>query len=94
METSNHNIEKILYDYIYENFLPHNKNSDLTYDENLFQSGTVDSAGLISFLCFIERKFSINIPDEDLLPQKFSTIESIADYIRTKLLTLSNIKNL
>lgn len=89
MEPLNHNIEKILYDYICENFLPHNTDSDLTYDKNLFQSGIIDSAGLISFLCFIEKEFSINIPDEDLLPQKFATIECIAEYIRTKLLTLS-----
>ena len=93
MNTSDHNIEKILHDYICEHYLPHNNNSNLTFDKHLFQSGIIDSAGLISFLCFIENEFSITIPDEDLLPDKFSTIDSMASYIKTKLSTLSTAKS-
>ena len=52
MNTSDHNIEKILHDYICEHYLPHNNNSNLTFDKHLFQSGIIDSAGLISFPVF------------------------------------------
>ena len=79
------NIEKIIYEYILETFLPHNSNQTISFDKDLYQSGIVDSAGLISFLCFIEKEFSITIPDEDLLPQNFCSIETITDYIRVQL---------
>ncbi len=90
MEQTNHNMEIILYDYIRETFLPHNNTVELNFDKNLFQSGIVDSAGLISFICFIEKEFCITIPDEDLLPENFSSIESITNYIKKSQLVLSN----
>jgi len=52
--------------------------------ENLFETGVIDSAGLISFVCFIEEEFDMTIPDEDLLPEHFMSISSIAAYVRLK----------
>ena len=85
MITSHLDIEKIINDYILENFLPHNSEQSLSFNKNLFQSGIVDSAGLISFICFIETEFSISIPDEDLLPHNFRSIEAISEYIQMQL---------
>ena len=86
----NREIEIKLWDYLQKNFLPHNPyipdTDDLVYDDdgNLFDMGIIDSVGLISCIVFIEEEFHLKIPDEDLLPENFSSIRKIADYIRSK----------
>ena len=80
-------IEIILWDYIKKNFLPHQgSNLSMEYDDssNLFDMAILDSVGLITCIVFIEERFDLKIPDEDLLPENFSTIHNIADYIRSK----------
>jgi acyl carrier protein len=83
MENTKTSIEAILVQYVRENCLPRNDGMNLKYDTNLFDAGIVDSAGLISFLCYIEEEFDMSIPDEDLLPENFDSISRIADYIIT-----------
>lgn len=77
-------IEDILLKYIREECLPHTGEIEFSDTKNLFESGTIDSAGLISFICFIEKEFNFAVPDEDLLPENFVSVSSIADYIRRR----------
>ena len=77
-------IEAKLAAYIRKEFLPANNKADPENDENLFDAGIVDSAGLISFIVYLEKEFTITIPDEDLLPKNFASIASIAHYIRSR----------
>lgn len=83
MNTNGATIEAKLLEYLRENCLPKNSAVDLGYDKNLFNAGIVDSAGLISFLCYIEKEFALTIPDEDLLPENFASINSMSAYIRS-----------
>jgi len=77
-------IENILWVYVKENFLPQFSDFKYEFDDNLLNAGIIDSAGLIAFIVYIEQKFNIQIPDEDLLPENFSSITIIANYIRSK----------
>ncbi len=78
-------IEAILWAFLRENCLPQKAEIDLRNDDNLFDSGVIDSAGLIHFVCYLEEKFDFVIPDEDLIPEKFTSINSIANYIRSRI---------
>jgi acyl carrier protein len=49
--------------------------------ESLIDSGVLDSFGLLEFLTAIEEEFNMKIPDDDLIPSKFDTIEKIRAYI-------------
>jgi acyl carrier protein len=80
----NRHIEDALRTYIREVYLPRDSNIELGDGENLFESGTMDSAGLISFVGVIEKDFNLSIPDEDLLPEHFMSIGAIAAYIRSR----------
>jgi acyl carrier protein len=80
----NREIETVLWAYIHEQCLPRGSAVEFADTKNLFESGILDSAGLISFVGFIERKFNLEIPDEDLIPVHFVSIASIAEYIRSK----------
>ncbi len=50
-------------------------------DESLFDGGYLDSFGLPDVVNELEREFKIKIPDSDLNPRKFETVERIENYI-------------
>jgi acyl carrier protein len=54
-------------------------------DQSLFESGIVDSFALPELVGALEREFSISIPDSDLMPRKFETLERIESYIQGRL---------
>jgi acyl carrier protein len=49
--------------------------------ESLFESGILDSFGLLEFVGFIEGELNIQIPDADLLAGNFETVAKIKAYL-------------
>lgn len=52
--------------------------------ESLFDSGVLDSFALPDLISALEREFSIQIPDSDLNPRKFDSIERIEQYLDSR----------
>lgn len=50
-------------------------------DESLFDSGLLDSFALPDMVMALEQEFGLKIPDADLNPRKFDTIEHIEAYL-------------
>ena len=50
----------------------------------LFESGLVDSTGFMMIVSFLETRFGIAIDGDDLLPENFGTIDSMARLITSK----------
>lgn len=48
------------------------------HDVDLFEDGIVDSVGVAETLSHIEERYEIEIPDEVLLSDDFTTIDGIA----------------
>jgi acyl carrier protein len=44
----------------------------------LFETGYIDSVGVVELLAFIEEEFAVNLPDEILMSDEFTTIDGIA----------------
>jgi len=53
-------------------------------DESLFDSGLLDSFALTDMVGALEEKFGIKVPDSDLNPRKFDTVEKIAEYVESR----------
>jgi acyl carrier protein len=53
-------------------------------DESLFDSGLLDSFALTDMVAALEQKFGIKVPDSDLNPRKFDTIEKIEAYVESR----------
>jgi len=53
--------------------------------ESLFDSGLLDSFTLPDMLTALEKEFAIAVPDSDLDPRKFDTVERICAYVRSRL---------
>jgi len=53
-------------------------------DESLFDSGILDSFALADLVAALEKEFAIRIPDSDLNPRKFDSVERIAEYLDSR----------
>lgn len=53
-------------------------------DESLFDSGLIDSFALPDMLSALEEAFGLKIPDADLNPRKFDTVERIESYLEAR----------
>ena len=53
-------------------------------DESLFESGLLDSFSLADLVVELEREIAVKIPDSDLKPRKFDTVERIAEYLASR----------
>ena len=52
--------------------------------EMLFESGMLDSFGLPDLVSGLEGEFGISIPDTDLHPTNFASVQSIDAYLQRK----------
>lgn len=50
-------------------------------NDNLLREGIIDSMGMMKLVRFIEMKFQIQIPFEDMTVENFMSVEKIGDYI-------------
>ncbi len=50
----------------------------LAPDEDLLEQGIVDSLGLMKLIAFMEDTFNIKIMDEEIVPENFQSLNSMA----------------
>jgi acyl carrier protein len=53
-------------------------------DLPLLESGVIDSLGVLDVVTFLEQTFAIKVSDEELIPDNFATVRSMACYVETK----------
>jgi acyl carrier protein len=53
--------------------------------DSLLETGILDSLAIMKLLSFIERTFSVEIPESDLTPENFDSISTITSLIQQKL---------
>ena len=58
--------------------------TDPTPDESLFDSGALDSFTLPDLVTGLEQEFNVTIPDSDLIPERFDTLNKIEAYLDSK----------
>ncbi len=70
--------------YITENFIQGRSDLELKPDESLIENGIIDSTGVLELVTFIEEKYSIEIADEELIPENLDSINNIIAFLKTK----------
>lgn len=53
-------------------------------EEDLLANGIVDSHGLMELVSFIETRYGAKIADEDLTPQNFESLATIAALVSSR----------
>jgi len=70
--------KKVILDYVVREYLVEGDDREVKEDTKLISGGIVDSFSMVSLKRFLERKYSIQIPDADASPEAFDTVNSIA----------------
>ena len=83
------NTIEVIRQFILSELNPADNGSELTDDTMLIDSGVVDSMGIIALMSFIEERFSIEIPSEELVPENFDSIKAMASLVDTKTISES-----
>ena len=77
------NASVVLKDYIREELM-NGANDELDESENLLAAGIIDSLGILRLVSFVEEKFGIEVPDEDVTIDNFQSVKSMSDYVASQ----------
>ena len=56
----------------------------VTLQDNLLESGILDSLGILDLVAFVEQNFGIVLSDDELVPENFQTIERLTAFVQSK----------
>ena len=69
--------------FIVGNF-PSARRRVLGNDDPLLENGIVDSLGILDIVNFLESEFGVAASDDELVPENFRTVQSIAGFVERK----------
>ncbi len=75
---------KAVKEFIQTELIRDRSHADLKITNNLIETGIIDSLGIQKLLAYLETTFSIQIADDELIPDNFQTIEAISAFVRDK----------
>ena len=78
------NIQEDIISFIQENFIAGRSDTELVPDGSLIDSGIIDSTGILELVLFIEEKYSIEVDDEELVPENLDSINNLVSYLKKK----------
>jgi len=71
-------------DYILSNYLFSTDGSLLDDSVSLMQTGVIDSTGVLELIMFLNEHFSIEIADEEMVPDNLDSVDNIVAFIARK----------
>ncbi len=74
-------VKEQIRNYIAENFLFSSNGFTLDDDESFLEAGVVDSLGVVELVSFVEENFNVQVPDDDIVPDNFDSVDNLAAYI-------------
>ena len=78
---SNH---AIVISYIQNNLLTGKGEIELSPEDDLLGSGLLDSMGVMRLVGFVEDRFNIKIPPEDIVIENFMDVKAITKYVESQ----------
>jgi len=75
-------LTKVVRDYVIREYLEEGDDREITETTLLISGGIVDSFSMVSLKRFLEKKYSIRIPDADATPEAFDTVQRIVELVR------------
>lgn len=70
-------------DFIVENFL-FGKANGLQDSTSFLDNGIIDSTGVLELVNFLEEEFSMDVDDEELIPENLDSINNVVAYVENK----------
>ena len=80
----NQQIEQAIRDFIATNLLYSKDGFTYPDDASLLREGIIDSQGVAELVTFVQTRFSIQVDQQDVRPDNFDSVASLAAYVRRK----------
>ena len=71
-------------EFVVENFL-YGDTDGLHEDTSFLESGIIDSTGILELVSFLEKRYSILIEDDELIPENLDSLRDISQFLEGKL---------
>lgn len=78
-----HVMENKLRHFIRENFL-FGADMPLAEGDSFLELGIIDSTGVLELVEFLQREFSIQVADEELVPENLDSIRNLLGFLERK----------
>lgn len=75
---------EMIREFIQAELVQDSKYANLGDSDPLIESGIIDSLGMMKLIGFLEEKLSVELSDDELVPQNFSTVEAISSLVEQK----------
>jgi acyl carrier protein len=59
------------------------RNLDFSDEDSLLDAGVIDSLGILDLVGFLEETFGVQASDEDLNPENFDSIATLARFVES-----------
>lgn len=69
--------------FILEKF-PLSRKRGIGFEDDLLESGILDSLGILDLVAFVEQTFAIVLSDDELVPENFRTIQRLVAFVERK----------
>jgi len=76
-------VKEILRQHISENIL-FSKEYPYSDADSFLENGVIDSMNVIELVLFLEQQFGIQVPDHEIVPDNFDSIEQLANFVQQK----------
>jgi len=74
-------MNKTILDYITKELTNEQLEDELHSDDDLLGGGILDSLGMMKLILFIEERFEVKVPPEDMVIENFMTVNHINEYL-------------
>ena len=70
--------------FIVENFLFGEDVEWLKEETSFWESGVMDSTGIVEVIAFIQETFGIHVEDDEVIPENFNCLKNLAAFLARK----------
>ena len=77
-------IGKEVREYVVENFLLGQDESELSDRDSFLETGLIDSTGILELITHIEETYDIEVEDEEMIPENLDGISRVARFVASK----------
>ena len=78
-------VEDKVRNYILENYLFTDDQSELDSEDSFLEKGIIDSTGILEIIFFLEEEFGLSVEDEEMIPENLDSVNNIVKFINSKL---------
>lgn len=74
------NKEQMLIEFIKQDLLK-GRVANLSAEDDLLDSGILNSLGILQLVAFVDERMGIQVPDEDVVYENFQSISALTTYL-------------